>query len=103
MKNLLSTVCQIANALVYTEGWNRSEAFKQAWKVAKLRQQMAKGFVSFAFVKVSGEMRKAEGTINPSFINYQAKGGRAKNPLQVPYFDKGKGVFRSFKAQNLAA
>ena len=102
-KNQLSELCTIANKLV-GQGLDRSEAFTKAWKVIKLKAQMRQGFVEFTYIKIStGEERKAVGTTNPEFINYQAKGGRSNNPLQISYFDKDRNAFRSFKADQLKA
>lgn len=92
-------VFQIANALVWEKGWNRSEATKHAWKIAKLHQAMKAGAVEFTYEKSDGTQRPAKGTIDPTLFSYRKKSsGRKKNPLQVPYFDLEKNAWRSFSA-----
>ena len=79
-----------------------AEALKQAWKVMKLKAQMAKGIVEFSYRKVSdGSIRHAVGTFK-EMSSYIKGTGKSRSSLDnVCYIDIEKGGFRSFCACNL--
>ena len=79
-----------------------SEALKLAWKAIKLKAAMAKGVMEFTFRKANGEIRKAIGTLQPEFINYESK-GTTRQPCSstVAYWDLERHAFRSFSIASL--
>ena len=75
-----------------------AEALKMAWKTIKLRMQMKRGVVHFAFTKVDGTIRKAIGTLN----NVPASTGtKAPNYSVFIYFDVEANAYRSSRINNL--
>lgn len=74
-----------------------AEALVHAWKVIKLAQAMKRNPVVFCYLKVSGEVRKAYGTLN---VNYVSKSGR-ENFGMFNYFDIEADGWRSAKVENL--
>lgn len=74
------------------------DALAHAWKVIKLAATARRGVVSFAYRKVSGEVRKAIGTLD---FAYEAKGGRPASDGIFVYFDVEAGGVRSCKVENL--
>lgn len=79
-----------------------SEALKLSWKAIKLKAAMAKGVMEFTFRKANGEIRKAIGTLQPEFINYESK-GTTRQPCYstVAYWDLERHAFRSFSIASL--
>ena len=53
-KTDLRTIMQMAWQFVKRNGFELSEALKQAWQVFKLKKQMLKGIVKFYYQKVAG-------------------------------------------------
>jgi len=91
-----SQVCKIANQLVIQYHMSRPAAFRQAWAIMKLKQDMKNGPKKFVFMKKNGERRPAIGTLD---VDYSPKGApRKSNPLQIKYFDLEREAFRSFNA-----
>lgn len=87
--------------LVKKNGFNIAEAMKQAWRVAKLKANMAVGIVKFHFSKVNGEIREAFGTLSEKFVPASSGSGRKPSDSVQVYFDTEKGEFRCFKIANL--
>ena len=102
---------KISKSLVMKAAWSIvkkaevqtiSEALKLAWKAIKLKAAMAKGVMEFTFRKANGEIRKAIGTLQPEFINYESK-GTTRQPCYstVAYWDLERHAFRSFSIASL--
>lgn len=98
--NIRSTVAKIANALRYQKGFSASEAFKQAWKIAKAKAAMLTGEFKFTYVKKDGTLRPAVGGVAPEAPKST---GRKYNPLHVRYYDVVAQGFRQFSAARFAA
>lgn len=77
---------------------NFAAALTAAWKVMKLRLQMKKGIVHFAFTKVDGSIRKAIGTLNNVPVS---KGVKDPNYSIFIYFDVEANDYRSARIQNI--
>lgn len=75
------------------------QALAHAWKLIKLSAKMMFGNAEFSYYKVSGEVRKAIGTLS---IAYESKGtGRAMPSDSFMYYDTEAAGWRSFKIVNL--
>lgn len=95
----LSNIFNRAWSLVKTYGISMSEALRKAWAIAKLRKQMAKGIVKFAYYKVDGSIRTAWGTLKESIL--PATSGRKSSDKVVTYYDTEKREYRCFKPINI--
>jgi len=98
-----SAVATLAQALRKT-GLDLSAAFRRAWKVIKLKAQLATGEVSFTYIKKDGSLRPATGTTDIETIpaDKRPKGtGGNYSPLYVRYFDRAANGYRSFAAARL--
>lgn len=83
-----------------------SEAFKQAWKVVKLKAAMREGTATFTYTKKDGSTRPAIGTTSPTLTGYTPKAdapNRNYSPLYVRYYDMTAKGFRQFNAATFAA
>lgn len=102
-KTDLRTIMQMAWQFVKRNGFELSEALKQAWQVFKLKKQMYKGIVKFYYQKVDGSIREAYGTLKselmPAIDNSNDR--RLKNPTVQVYFDTERQEFRCFKVANV--
>ena len=79
-----------------------SQCLVSAWQVIKLKEAMRNGKVKFAFQKVNGERREAEGTLKTELISYTPKGTSKPSPITlVKYFDIQKNSYRSFRAERI--
>lgn len=106
-----TTVKNINKSNVFKAAWalirkhevsSLSEALKKAWKAMKLKAQMIGTVVTFQYRKANGEVRKAIGTLVPSFVKYQIKGtDKKKSYSSVAYWDIEKDSFRSFSIASL--
>lgn len=77
---------------------------KLAWKSIRLRSALRTGIINFCYTKENGEMRKATGTLNATYFQYESKGtDRTENPMIVKYYDLDAGAFRSCRADRLIA
>ena len=95
-----SEVCTIANSI--SRDISRSEAFRKAWAIVKLRQAMKEKVCKFAYLKKDGSVRQAVGTTSSEFFSYQSQ-GRTSSPKVVTYYDVEKKGFRSFRNENIVA
>ena len=94
-------VCKLAWQLVKNNGFNLSEAMKQAWKNIKLTAAMVGKAVHFAYLTVKGEVRKAIGTLQASMLPETKGTGRAKCDAVQVYFDLDRNAFRSYRKATL--
>jgi hypothetical protein len=103
-KSIRSAVATLANHLYYSTTLNQSQAWKKAWAVVKLKKAMSeKEAVEFAFTKVSGEERRAVGTLHPSIVPATKGTGKQKPSHIVTYFDLDRNAWRSFRADSIKA
>jgi len=100
MKLNKSEICTIANKM--DRNISRSEAFRKAWAIVKLRQAMQQKVVEFTYQKKDGSIRRAIGTTSGRFFSYESKGGYS-SPKVVTYYDMEKKAFRSFRNENIVA
>ena len=99
--NLKSKVSSLANALHWNKGLSKSEAFRKAWKVIKLKEAMQDDQVEFAYQKKDGSTRNAVGTTSNRFFTYTRRTDRPSPIAVITYFDIEKQAFRAFKAENI--
>lgn len=84
------------------EAGSFAEALKKAWRVYKLKAQMALGVVYFTFKKANGEIREAVGTLARNLYQYDYKGTGYASPANcIRYWDVQKKAFRSFTVSSL--
>lgn len=102
-KTDLRTIMQMAWQFVKRNGFELSEALKQAWQVFKLKKQMFKGIVKFYYQKVDGSIREAYGTLKSELMPAidTSNDRRLKNPTVQVYFDTERQEFRCFKVANV--
>lgn len=102
-KTELRTIMQMAWQFVKRNGFELSEALKQAWQVFKLKKQMLKGIVKFYYQKVDGSIREAYGTLKSELMPAidTSNDRRLKNPTVQVYFDTERQEFRCFKVANV--
>lgn len=102
-KTELRTIMQMAWQFVKRNGFELSEALKQAWQVFKLKKQMLKGIVKFYYKKVDGSIREAYGTLKSELMPAidTSNDRRLKNPTVQVYFDTERQEFRCFKVANV--
>ena len=79
-----------------------SEALKAAWKRIKLINGLKAGIAYFEYVKASGEVREAIGTLRHGIFTYEAKTDKKdKNIHVVKYYDIEAQAFRSCRVDRL--
>lgn len=101
-KTQLSSIMRMAWMFVKKYGFSMSEALKQAWLNAKLKQELNKRIVKFYFQKINGEIREAWGTLASDKIPAIAgTDNRKKNDSVQTYYDTVKEEWRCFKIANL--
>lgn len=101
-KTQLSSIMRMAWVFVKKYGFSMSEALKQAWLNAKLKQELNKRIVKFYFQKINGEIREAWGTLASDKIPAIAgTDNRKKNDSVQTYYDTVKEEWRCFKIANL--
>ena len=102
-KNQMRDVMTDAWRLFRVTGETFADCLKKAWMLLKLKIQMAIRTVQFFFMKVSGEVRQAFGTMRDNVIANKVKGDDTckKNEHLFTYWDCEKQEFRSFKKFNL--
>lgn len=96
MKTLLFTIAH----KVKGNFSNFAEALKYAWKVIKLKMQLAKSVVVFKFKKTDGTIREAIGTLQSSYLP-QGKNTGKSNTGVFTYFDVEKQEYRCAKIESL--
>ena len=102
VKNTLREVMQLAHQFIRKNGMSLSEALKTAWVNTKLKAAMKSRIVKFYFVKVSGEIREAYGSLAEGVIPaLQGDSSRKQNETCQTYYDCEKEAWRCFKKANL--
>ncbi len=91
----------LAWSFVKRNGFTMAEAMKCAWCNYKVRQAMQSRIVKFYFIKVSGEIREAYGTLKSDIIPQTGESNRKKNDTLQTYYDTEKASWRCFKRANL--
>ena len=102
-------VFSLANELMEEECVTRSDAFKRAYLVRDLLENLGQGKVTFQYMKQNGKSREAMGTlrrgIDPVFDAYEykedAKTNQHADSLNFTYWDLEKKGFRTFSAARL--
>ena len=102
VKNTLREVMQLAHQFIRKNGMSLSDALKTAWANIKLRAAMKSRIVKFYFVKVSGEIREAYGSLAEGIIPaIEGDGSRKQNESCQVYYDTEREGWRCFKRANL--
>ena len=70
----------------------------KAWALYRLKREMSKGTVKFAYEKIDGTLRKAYGTLKDTNYTPKGKEGSIKT---FSYFDIEANGFRCFRIENL--
>lgn len=100
METFRSQVFKRAHEIARSTGKTFAICLVKAWQIYRLKKQMLKGTVKFAFEKVDGTIRYAYGTLEQKFLG-DVQGLRKPNPKVVNYYDMEKLAFRCFRADNL--
>ena len=102
VKNTMREVMQLTHQFIRKNGMSLSEALKIAWANIKLRAAMKSRIVKFYFIKVSGEIREAYGSLADGIIPaIENDGSRKQNDTCQTYYDCEKEAWRCFKKANL--
>ena len=102
VKNTMREVMQLAHQFIRKNGMSLSEALKTAWANIKLKAAMKSRIVRFYFVKISGEIREAYGSLADGIIPaIESDGSRKQNDTCQTYYDCEKEAWRCFKKANL--
>ena len=95
-------VMNLAWQFIKKNGMSLSDALKTAWVNVKLKAQMKSRIVKFYFIKVSGEIREAYGSLAESIIpTIEGDSSRKQNDTCQTYYDCEKEAWRCFKKANL--
>ena len=106
MKEQMSYVMRMAWFIAKETGTSISYGLKQAWKNFKLQLALKKEVVSFTYLKISGGIRTAKGTLCGDFVpgGFSASGTtRKQNDGVLCYYDMVKNGWRSFRKANLVS
>lgn len=100
--NFRVRVMKYAHHLWKVTGRNWRYCLLKAWELYRLADEMHTTVVRFAYEKVDGSIRYAEGTL----MDIPVKTGEGKRVAKPSYktfvyFDIEKGEMRSFKIENL--
>ncbi len=98
MKTFRSQVFKRAHLIAKQTGKTFAICLVKAWQLYRLKKQMLKGKVKFAYEKADGTLRYAIGTLKG---NFEIKGTGKPNLKALAYFDLEANSFRSFKIENL--
>lgn len=104
MKERNSYIMRMAWVIVKETGMSFGYALRMAWKNFRLQSAMRKDVVRFAYMKLSGGLREARGTLCGMFIpgGLSSEGtGRRQNEGVLCYYDMDKNGWRSFHKANL--
>lgn len=102
IKNQMREVMNLAWQFIKKNGMSLSDALKTAWVNVKLKAQMKSRIVKFYFIKVSGEIREAYGSLAESIIpTIEGDSSRKQNDTCQTYYDCEKEAWRCFKKANL--
>lgn len=84
--------------LVRETGKSFAVCLAKAWTLYRLKKELSKGVVKFAYEKIDGSLRKAYGTLKD--IDYTPK-GKESSIKTFSYFDVEANSFRCFRISNL--
>lgn len=102
VKNQLREVMLLAHQFIRKNGMSLSEAMKTSWVNIKLKAAMKSRIVKFYFVKISGEIREAYGSLADGIIpTIEGDNSRKQNDTCQTYYDCEKEAWRCFKKANL--
>lgn len=102
VKNTMREVMQLAHQFIRKNGMSLSEALKTAWANIKLKAAMKIRVVRFYFIKISGEIREAYGSLAEGIIPaIESDGSHKQNDTCQTYYDCEKEAWRCFKKANL--
>ena len=101
VKNQLRDIMLQAWSFVKRNGFSMAEAMKVAWLNYKVRKAMDTQIVKFYFIKISGEIREAYGTLRSDLVTPTGDDHRKKNDSIQPYYDTEKSAWRCYKKANL--
>ncbi|GAT63391.1 SH3 beta-barrel fold-containing protein [Paludibacter jiangxiensis] len=78
-------------------------AGSKAVLIQSLKEKMANGIAHFLFIKKSGEVREAWGTLNKSLVAKYINGRGVSREVffTTAYFDVEKGAWRSFRWESI--
>lgn len=92
----------LAWRFIKKNGMNLSDALRKAWVNIKLKSAMMTRIVKFYFIKVSGEMREAYGSLAEDIVPaLEGDSNRKLNKTCQIYYDCAKEGWRCFKKANL--
>lgn len=63
----------------------------------RLRKELKDNIITFKYQKVNGDIRRARGTLHPSYLP-PPRGGAPKPERQMVYYDLDREHWRSFRA-----
>lgn len=98
MRTFRTKVFKTAWQLVKETGKSFAVCLSKAWALYRLKKEMTKGVVKFAYEKLDGTLRKAIGTLKDT--GYTPK-GKESSIKTFNYFDVEANGYRSFKIDNL--
>ena len=101
VKNQMRDIMLLAWSFVKRNGMSMAEAMKCAWCNYKVRTAMKSRIVKFYFIKVSGEIREAYGTLKSDIVPQTGNSDRKRNDTLQTYYDTEKASWRCFKRANL--
>ena len=101
VKNQLRDIMLLAWSFVKKNGFTMADAMKCAWCNYKVRTAMQNRIVKFYFIKVSGEIREAYGTLKSDIVPQTGYNDRKRNDTLQTYYDTEKAAWRCFKRANL--
>lgn len=101
--NFRSRVMKYAHQLAKSTKNSWKICMLKAWELYRLAKKMRQGIVKFAFEKVDGSIRYANGTLANMPAGTSVNGKRITKPSYktFAYFDVDKGEMRCFKIENL--
>lgn len=96
-------VMKYAHQLYNATGNSWRTCMIKAWELYRLADKMRHGIVRFAYEKVDGTQREAEGTLQGVPAGATINGKRVTKPSYktFSYYDIEKQSFRCFKVENL--
>lgn len=102
-KNFRQKVMKYAHQIYKSTGESFSICLMKAWQIYRLAEDMRNRIVRFAYKKVDGSVRHAEGTLMnlPSGVTVNGKRSTKPSYKTFSYFDAEKGEMRCFKVENL--
>ena len=107
MKENRSKIMRLAWSIVRETRMSISYGLKVAWRNFKLQTAMKTEVVKFVYMKVSGGIREARGTLCGQFVpggfsmDYKSK--KKPNEDVLCYFDMDRNAWRSFRKSNLVS